>query len=84
MQPKIIEKDACKQLGMSQRKLREWRNANGIKGTKIGRSYYYDQRDLEMLWKFLKGKNTNAILRELQQIKNECSAKHSKDVHFPK
>ena len=27
MQPKIIEKDACKQLGMSQRKLREWRNA---------------------------------------------------------
>lgn len=64
---------------MSQRKLREWRKANGIKGTKIGKSYYYELKDIQNLKNFIKGKNSNDILRELQKKR---ANKLSKNKHI--
>lgn len=69
----IVEKEAAIQLGMSQRKLREWRQTGTITGTKIGKSYFYDQKDIDRLWNFLKGKNTNLVLRKIQMTKKKSA-----------
>lgn len=82
MQPKIIEKEAAIQLGMSQRKLREWRQTGTIVGTKIGRSYFYDQKDLDHLWKFLKGKNTNLVLRKIQMMKKKSALASTREMYL--